>query len=192
MFESFLMCCCCLSWISICVCFVFSSFLSLFRLVFLVCCRIHFGTFCNIFKLLFDFTCEICDINEYSTNSTIDFVNTSEMAPHVVDQHPLLQVVYGILGPVLNGLLSSSAHSNTSKRKKEFIWSKDPLNIKDNFIITCKHVTFAQKNGANLPPHRDPWHSSHIWSSKTYGFTSTRLSMSPCCNWTNRADIAAM
>jgi hypothetical protein len=31
----------------------------------------------------------------------------------------------------------------------------------------------AQKNGANLPPQRCPPHSSHIWSSKTYGFTST-------------------
>jgi hypothetical protein len=43
-----------------------------------------------------------------------------------------------------------------------------------NFLaLTCRHVTFAQKNGANLPPHRAPWHSSHNWSSRTYGFTST-------------------
>lgn len=57
MFESFLMCCCCLSWISICVCFGFSSFLSLFRLVCcFVCSRIHFGSlfaiFLNCFSIL--------------------------------------------------------------------------------------------------------------------------------------------
>lgn len=34
-------------------------------------------------------------------------------------------------------------------------------------------MTLAQKKGANFPPHRAPWHSSHIWSSNTYGFTST-------------------
>lgn len=42
--------------------------------------------------------------------------------------------------------------------------------------LTCKQVTLAQKNGANLPPHLCPWHSSHIWSSSTYGFTSTWIS----------------
>ena len=32
---------------------------------------------------------------------------------------------------------------------------------------TCKQVTLAQKKGANLPPQRPPWHSSHSWSSRT-------------------------
>ena len=40
-------------------------------------------------------------------------------------------------------------------------------------LLTCRHVTLAQKKGANLPLQRAPWHSSHIWSSSTYGFTST-------------------
>lgn len=43
----------------------------------------------------------------------------------------------------------------------------------------CRQVTLAQKNGANFPPQRVPWHSSHIWSSSTYGFTST---------WTQRGE----
>ena len=39
--------------------------------------------------------------------------------------------------------------------------------------ITKRQVTLAQKNGANLPADRVPWHSSQNWSSRTYGFTST-------------------
>lgn len=124
------------------------------------------------------FTCEIvtATVNRlrclgYSANfPTIGFANTNETVQHVDDQHPPSPTACGIHDPVSSELLSSNAHNNTNKQNEDehrlifrilalvHIYSvKCPI-----LVITCKHVTFAQKNGANLPPQRDPWHSSHI------------------------------
>lgn len=58
--------------------------------------------------------------------------------------------------------------------ERAFSFHKILQNIKLwRIILTWRQVTLAQKKGANLPPQRWPWHSSHIWSSSTYGLTST-------------------
>lgn len=49
---------------------------------------------------------------------------------------------------------------NISNREIHIVWLQT---TNDNYPqFTCKQVTLAQKNGANLPPQRWPWHSSHI------------------------------
>ena len=115
-------------------------------------------------------------------------LNTNEMELRVDDQLLLLPMACDTRVQDVNGLLPSNVRSNTEKKWRHFKDFQGGINAQ----FTCKHVTLAQKNGANFPLQRCPWHSSHIWSSRTYGFTSTRLSMSLCCNWTKRAEIAAM
>lgn len=60
----------------------------------------------------------------------------------------------------VNGLLPSNARSNTEEEIVIFNVLKGKL--KEKYKLTCKQVTLAQKNGANFPLQRCPWHSSHI------------------------------
>lgn len=41
------------------------------------------------------------------------------------------------------------------------------------FAVILQTGDVGTEERANFPPQRVPWHSSHIWSSSTYGFTST-------------------
>lgn len=87
------------------------------------------------------------------------------MELHEVGQLPLSPMACGIHDPDVNELLPSSARNSTvNEREREMsvksICQRQNMPqislIKINFKQTCKHVTLAQKNGANLPLQRCP------------------------------------
>ena len=90
--------------------------------------------------------------------------NTSGRAQPGAGQPPPWPAACGTLGPAGCGWRTSTARSSTEKYSpiKKYLSSN-----KNICTSTCKQVTLAQKKGANLPPQRPPWHSSHSWSSRT-------------------------
>ncbi|TNN88615.1 hypothetical protein EYF80_000947 [Liparis tanakae] len=93
-----------------------------------------------------------------------DTSNIREAAEHLGDSRAPLRVLRDVdvdstAGPVHHDVTAGGVRTAVLKDL-----DPNPTDTESR----DRQVTLAQKNGANFPPQRVPWHSSHSWSSSTH------------------------